>query len=46
MAKIMLNIVAGLFIGFSFYQTPANLTGLQNKCVSLLALALVSNFDD
>lgn len=31
MAKVMLNIVAGLFIGFSFWQTPNILTGLQNK---------------
>jgi ABC-type multidrug transport system permease subunit len=31
MAKLMLNIVAGLFIGFSFYKSPDDVAGLQNK---------------
>lgn len=31
MAKLMLNIVAGLFIGFSFYKSPNDVAGLQNK---------------
>ncbi|KAM0754754.1 putative SNQ2-ABC transporter [Meredithblackwellia eburnea MCA 4105] len=31
MAKLMLNIVAGLFIGFSFWKTGGSVTSLQNK---------------
>lgn len=32
-AKIMLNIIAGLFVGFSFWNSPDNLPGLQNKSI-------------
>lgn len=31
MAKVGLNIVAGLFIGFSFWDSPGNVAGTQNK---------------
>lgn len=31
MAKIMLNIVGGLFIGFTFFQRNDSLEGTQNK---------------
>lgn len=31
MAKLMLNIVGGLFIGFTFFQRNDSLSGTQNK---------------
>ena len=31
MAKLMLNIVGGLFIGFTFYQAKDSIQGTQNK---------------
>jgi ATP-binding cassette subfamily G (WHITE) protein 2 (SNQ2) len=35
MAKIMLNIVAGLFIGFTFYKPPDTQQGTQNKLFAI-----------
>jgi ATP-binding cassette subfamily G (WHITE) protein 2 (SNQ2) len=31
MGKIMLNVVAGLFLGFTFYKEDSSVQGLQNK---------------
>ena len=31
MAKLMLNLVGGLFIGFTFYQAKDSIQGTQNK---------------
>lgn len=42
MAKIMLNIVAGLFIGFSFYKSPDNVAGLQNKLFAVFMAVVLA----
>jgi hypothetical protein len=36
-AKVLLNVVAGLFLSFTFYEKDASLSaqGLQNKSISL-----------
>ena len=34
-AKLVLNIVAGLFIGFTFWKSPNTMQGLQNKLFSI-----------
>ncbi|SCZ91970.1 BZ3500_MvSof-1268-A1-R1_Chr5-3g08254 [Microbotryum saponariae] len=41
-AKIMLNIVAGLFIGFSFYKTPMSLSGLQNNLFAVFMAVVLA----
>ena len=34
-SKVSLNLVAGLFLGFTFYKEPNNVQGLQNKASPL-----------
>ena len=36
-AKIMLNISAGLFIGFSFWKSPDDISGLQNRLFAVFS---------
>lgn len=36
-AKIMLNIAAGLFVGFSFWASPDNIAGLQTKLFAVFS---------
>ncbi|KAL0959811.1 hypothetical protein HGRIS_011492 [Hohenbuehelia grisea] len=44
MAKVMLNAVGGLFIGFTFFKSPTSLQGMQNqlfvRCLCILCLCL------
>ncbi|KAL8280941.1 hypothetical protein RQP46_006620 [Phenoliferia psychrophenolica] len=42
MAKVMLNIVAGLFIGFSFWNTPNDVSGLQNKLFAVFMAVVMA----
>ena len=30
-SKLFLNVIAGLFLGFTFYKEPNTVQGLQNK---------------
>lgn len=40
-AKFMLGIVAGLFIGFSFFQSSTSLAGMQNVIFSVFLLTTI-----
>lgn len=42
MAKVMLNIVAGLFIGFSFFKSPENVAGLQNRLFAVFMAVVLA----
>ncbi|KAI9570995.1 ABC-2 type transporter-domain-containing protein [Boletus coccyginus] len=42
MAKIMLNIVGGLFIGFTFFQRDNSLGGTQNKLFAVFMSLILS----
>ncbi|BGP40430.1 ATP-binding cassette transporter snq2 [Rhodotorula kratochvilovae] len=42
MAKLMLNIVAGLFIGFSFWKSPHDQTGTQNFLFAVFMAVVLS----
>jgi len=41
-AKFMLNIFAGLFIGFSFWMSPADPTGLQNRLFAVFMAVVLA----
>lgn len=41
MAKMMLNIVGGLFIGFTFFKRNDSLEGTQNKLFVRVVISLV-----
>ena len=41
-AKLMMNIVAGLFIGFTFWKSPSTLQGTQNKLFSIFVALILS----
>jgi len=40
--KILLNVVAGLFIGFTYYQQDNSAQGLQNKLFATFAVVIQS----
>ncbi len=42
MGKLMLNIVAGLFIGFSFWMAPNSVAGLQNKLFAVFMAVVIA----
>ncbi|GAA6001439.1 uncharacterized protein JCM10292_006254 [Rhodotorula paludigena] len=42
LAKLMLNIVAGLFIGFSFWMSPHDQTGTQNFLFAVFMAVVLS----
>ena len=41
-AKLILNIVAGLFIGFTFWKSPSTLQGSQNKLFSIFSCLILT----
>ena len=41
-AKLMLNIAAGLFIGFTFWKSPSTMQGIQNKLFSIFVILILS----
>jgi len=41
-AKMVLNIVAGLFIGFTFWKSPNTMQGTQNKLFSIFTVLILS----
>ena len=41
-AKLVLNICAGLFIGFTFWKSPSTLQGIQNKLFSIFVVLILS----
>ena len=41
-AKLVLNIVAGLFIGFTFWKSPTTLQGAQNKLFSIFVCLILT----
>jgi len=41
-AKLVMNIAAGLFIGFTFWKSPSTMQGIQNKLFSTFVLLLLS----
>ena len=42
MAKLFLNIVAGLFIGFTFWKSPSTMQGVQNRLFSIFIVLILS----
>ncbi|GAA5925123.1 hypothetical protein JCM10213_000539 [Rhodosporidiobolus nylandii] len=42
MSKVMLNIVAGLFIGFSFWKAPTEQSGLQDRLFGVFMAVVLS----
>lgn len=42
MSKAFINLVGGLFLGFTFYKEPNSVAGLQNKTFSVFMLLLLS----
>ncbi|GAA6000108.1 hypothetical protein JCM10207_006055 [Rhodosporidiobolus poonsookiae] len=42
MSKVMLNIVAGLFIGFSFWKAPTAQSGLQDRLFGVFMAVVLS----
>lgn len=42
LAKIFLNVTSGLFIGFTFWKSPATLQGTQDKIFSVFTALIVS----
>ena len=41
-AKLLLNICAGLFVGFTFWKSPSSLQGVQNKLFSIFVILILS----
>ncbi|GAA5967234.1 hypothetical protein JCM3765_001744 [Sporobolomyces pararoseus] len=41
-SKFMLNIFAGLFIGFSFWKSPADVSGLQNRLFAVFMAVVLA----
>ena len=41
-AKLMMNIAAGLFIGFTFWKSPSTMQGVQNKLFSIFVILILS----
>ena len=41
-AKVVLNIAAGLFIGFTFWKSPSTMQGIQNKLFSIFFTLILS----
>jgi len=41
-AKLMMNIAAGLFIGFTFWKSPSTMQGIQNKLFSIFVVLILS----
>ena len=41
-AKLVLNIVGGLFIGFTFWKSPSTLQGTQNRLFSIFVLLILT----
>ena len=41
-AKLMMNIAAGLFIGFTFWKSPSTMQGTQNKLFSIFVILILS----
>jgi len=42
MAKVALNVVAGLFIGFTFWKSPSTMRGVQNRLFSIFMTLILS----
>ena len=40
-AKLMMNIAAGLFIGFTFWKSPSTMQGIQNKLFSTFIILIL-----
>lgn len=41
-SKIMLNVFAGLFIGFSFWDSPNDASGLQNRLFAVFMAVVLA----
>jgi len=41
-AKFVMNIVAGLFIGFTFWKSPSTMQGIQNQLFSIFVTLILS----
>ena len=41
-AKLVLNIAAGLFIGFTFWKSPSTVQGVQNKLFSIFVVLILT----
>ena len=41
-AKLVLNIAAGLFIGFTFWKSPSTMQGINNKLFSVFVVLILS----
>lgn len=41
-SKVILNLLAGLFLGFTFYKEPSSAQGLQNKMFAAFTSLVVS----
>ena len=41
-AKLVLNVAAGLFIGFTFWKSPSTMQGIQNKLFSIFVTLILS----
>ena len=41
-AKLILNIAAGLFIGFTFWKSPSTVQGVQNKLFSIFVILILT----
>ena len=41
-AKLILNIAAGLFIGFTFWKSPSTTQGVQNKLFSIFVVLILT----
>jgi len=42
MAKLLMNIFVGLFIGFTFWKSPSTMQGIQNKLFSIFVILILS----
>ncbi|KAL2010264.1 hypothetical protein VTN00DRAFT_6071 [Thermoascus crustaceus] len=42
LSKVFINLIGGLFLGFTFYKEPSSVAGLQNKTFSVFMLLLLS----
>jgi ATP-binding cassette subfamily G (WHITE) protein 2 (SNQ2) len=41
-AKLVMNVAAGLFIGFTFWKSPSTLQGVQNKLFAIFVTLILS----
>ncbi|KAH0541819.1 hypothetical protein FGG08_003702 [Glutinoglossum americanum] len=42
MSKVFLNVMAGLFLGFTFYKEPNSVQGLQNKLFAIFMAVILA----